>query len=181
MRCSLKHLEHQHIRKAVETGTDQAGLLCLRRLSPQLKLRAAVTGSRRERNTMIDFVSTRSTTDVQTAACARLLAAVIAQAIRDAAQPFREKDRSKDLAMSSAEIEAREAVRFLFGGGSAFPLYASLIGSSAEAIRHALLNSPDDLVKVPGRGLSDAERRLLRHRLRMCGVAAHPFEQLQSA
>lgn len=110
---------------------------------------------------MIDFVSTREGTDQQTAACAKLLAAVIAHAINDACTPigYREKTDSKNL-----DVNARDAINSLFSNDSVFPLYASLIGSSAEAIRVALLDKPDTAIIVTSKQFSDMDRRILRIR-----------------
>jgi hypothetical protein len=86
---------------------------------------------------MIDFVSTRETTDPQTAACARLLATVIAHAISDASTPPSRDEKKQGRNLDS---DAIAAIDFLFGEDSVFPLYADLIGASAESIRHALIN-----------------------------------------
>ena len=114
---------------------------------------------------MIDFVSTRQTTDAQTAACARLLAAVIALAIKDACKPMTAYEKRKERNLDS---EARQAIRFLFGADSVFPLYASLIGSSAEAIRFALMNKADDMVPAASSRFSDVDRQILEWRMRRC-------------
>ncbi len=120
---------------------------------------------------MIDFVSTRQTTDAQTAACARLLAAVIAQAIKDACKPMTADEKRKEKNLDS---EARQAIQFLFGTDSVFPLYASLIGSSAESIRFALLNKAEDMVQVASRSFSDMDRRVLKGRMRWRGEFMQP-------
>lgn len=86
---------------------------------------------------MIDFVSTREGMDVQSARCARLLAAVIAHAIRDAAQ--KPNDSEKQARGNSGH--AYRAIRFLFEPGTAFEVYAQLIGTSAEEIRRNLLGN----------------------------------------
>lgn len=70
---------------------------------------------------MFDLVSTRANTDPQTAACARLLAAVIATAVQDALHGD------------------KTAARFLFGSDPAFPAYAKLIGTSAPVLRERLV------------------------------------------
>ncbi len=123
---------------------------------------------------MIDFVSTRQTTDAQTAACARLLAAVIAQAIKDACKPMTADEKRKEKNLDS---EARQAIQFLFGTDSVFPLYASLIGSSAESIRFALLNKAEDMVQVASRSFSDMDRRVLKGRMRWRGEFMQPNDQ----
>ncbi len=130
---------------------------------------------------MIDFVSTRQTTDAQTAACARLLAAVIAQAIKDACKPMTADEKRKERNLDS---EARQAIQFLFGADSVFPLYASLIGSSAEAIRFALLNKAEDMAPAESRGFSDMDRRILNGRMRWRGDFMQPnvgIERLRSS
>jgi hypothetical protein len=71
---------------------------------------------------MIDFLSTRQTTDQTTAGCARLLAAVIAQAAQDAA------------------LGDKSAARFLFGKDHTFDVYARLIGTSAPGLRKRLVS-----------------------------------------
>jgi len=127
---------------------------------------------------MIDFVSTRQTTDAQTAACARLLAAVIAQAIKDACKPMTADEKRKEKNLDS---EARQAIQFLFGTDSVFPLYASLIGSSAESIRFALLNKAEDMVQVASRSFSDMDRRVLKGRMRWRGEFMQPNAELTGA
>jgi len=114
---------------------------------------------------MIDFISTRSGTDPQTAACARLLACVIAQAIRDACKkPMKEeKNLSKNI-----DGESTGALRFLVGEDSAFPLYASLIGSSAADIRKALLMKSESSIPLSHQ-FSDVDRRILQWRVRQPG------------
>jgi hypothetical protein len=127
---------------------------------------------------MIDFVSTRQTTDAQTAACARLLAAVIAQAIKDACKPMTADEKRKEKNLDS---EARQAIQFLFGTDSVFPLYASLIGSSAESIRFALLNKAEDMVQVASRSFSDMDRRVLKGRMRWRGEFMQPNAKAEPA
>jgi hypothetical protein len=105
---------------------------------------------------MIDFVSTRDGTEPQTAACARLLTYIITTAIKDASEPYNPDEHRTG--------PAARAMDFLFGPESIFPLYAKLIGSSAEAIRAALLR--DDSAQRAG---YSAERRAalqLRHAYR---------------
>jgi len=76
---------------------------------------------------MIDFVSTHPNADQQTVACARLLAAVIAQAIEDASSKH------------SSGSEAQSAVAWLFDEDTNFAGYAALIGADPQAMRKALL------------------------------------------
>lgn len=109
---------------------------------------------------MIDFVSTR-TTDPQTRACAQLLAAVIAQAVTDAAEPLsvRENQHARN-----ENWHARSAVEWLFGPDPVFSLYADLIGSSAATLREALLR-PDTSAFAPRFGLKSQQRRAIRVRV----------------
>jgi hypothetical protein len=111
---------------------------------------------------MIDFVSTRQTTDPQTAACARLLAAVIAQAIKDACAPMSGEEKKQERNLNT---DARQAIKFLFGADSVFPLYAVLIGSSADDIRAALLRRANAAGDAD-RGISDMQRRIVAGRMR---------------
>jgi hypothetical protein len=112
---------------------------------------------------MIDFVSTRDTTDPQTAACARLLAAVITQAIGDASTPPNKEEKKE---CRNLNTDALSAIDFLFGNGSVFHLYADLIGASAESIRHALIN----VRQAPGLNTrvtyKEEDQRILLIRLR---------------
>ena len=104
---------------------------------------------------MIDFVSTRGV-DHETAACARLLSAVISQAIKDACIPLSESEKKR---FRNEHEDAAPAIRFLFEEDSIFDLYATLIGSSAKDIRAALMQKTDH-------GLKEAERRILHARVR---------------
>lgn len=119
---------------------------------------------------MIDFVSTRAGACQQTAACARLLAAVIAHAIGDACKkPTKaEKDNPR-----LVDFDARKAIDFLFGPDSVFPLYADLIGSNAEAIRGALLDDGRGSINSIGRSFGAMERRVLSARIRRRAALAH--------
>lgn len=79
---------------------------------------------------MIDFVSSNPSADPQTVACARLIAAVIAQAIDDASSK------------TCTEAENFSAINWLFDKSSTFEEYARLIGADAGAMRKALLAPP---------------------------------------
>lgn len=104
---------------------------------------------------MIDFISSRTDIDDQTAACARLLAAVIAQAIRDACE--RPSSQEKHLELNR-QVDALQSIDFLFNDASRFPRYAELLGVSHESIRSALL-------EPKGGGIDDAQRRIVKIRL----------------
>lgn len=85
---------------------------------------------------MIDFVSTRDKIDVETVRCARLLAAIIAQAIRDAAR----KPTKDEKKFRRSHKHAYLSMTFLFEPHGAFDVYAGLIGLDAESVRVALLS-----------------------------------------
>lgn len=123
---------------------------------------------------MIDFVST-SAADPQTVACARLLSAVIAQAIRDACKPMNSREKRED---RNIDGDAQKAIRFLFSPDSVFPLYAQLIGSSAESIRSALINKADEVTSSPKALFKEADRRTLRARLTRSRDFAHPLHPM---
>lgn len=112
----------------------------------------------------IDFLSTRSNTDQQTAACARLLAAVIAAAIVDARAPFSTEEK----ASRRNNAKARAAISFLFDETSVFPLYAKLIGSSHLSMRKALLERDiNDLSRSSITSISSFDRKIIRQRLQI--------------
>ena len=99
---------------------------------------------------MIDFLSTRESTREEDAFHARLIAAIISQAVLDASMRISPKEARlrQNLVQDPDEgLSTHEAVEFLFGDSTVFPLYASLIGSSAESIRAALLRIRDDITE----------------------------------
>lgn len=98
---------------------------------------------------MIDFISTHPSAHPQTVACARLLAAVIAQAVEDAS--------SKQVAMA----DNAAAVSWLFDRSSLFSKYAALIGADAEVIRNALLTPASGNEPINSR-FDESRRRYLR-------------------
>lgn len=107
---------------------------------------------------MIDFVSTHPDAHPQTVACARLLAAVIAQAIEDASKkPQDSEDRAN----------AITATNWLFDKTSSFTKYAHLIGADAQAIREALLAPHKQTGVQPMHGKFDEgkRRRLRQHHI----------------
>lgn len=124
---------------------------------------------------MIDLVSTR-TVDHQTRACARLLAAVISQAVTDAALPFGTV-KIKDAMVRELAAEknlnpiARSAIRWLFFPDSTFPAYASLIGLTAQSIRRNLLDNRYEDNAL----LSTQQRRVIRIRLEFEQKNGGPF------
>ncbi len=100
---------------------------------------------------MIDFISTHPGADPQTVAGARLLAAVIAQAIDDASNK------------QAAAGDALAAVNWLFSKDTEFEKYATLIGANPQAIRDALLRSvgPHE-VRPKAERFDESRRRKLR-------------------
>ena len=98
---------------------------------------------------MIDFISSNPTAHPQTVACARLLAAVIAQAIEDASSK------------QATGAENFAAVDWLFSTTSSFEDYARLIGADAGQIRTALLGPPPDIEPKSSR-YDASKRRYLR-------------------
>lgn len=110
---------------------------------------------------MIDLISTRDGVDAQSRRCAQLLAAVIAQAIKDAAhRPTKEERRNR-----RNTRHAYRSIKFLFEKNGPFEVYSHLIGMTAESIREALL-SRRRLNTMPGwKSLfSDQERRIIQMR-----------------
>ena len=98
---------------------------------------------------MIDFISSNPTAHPQTVACARLLAAVIAQAIEDASS------------RQATGAENFAAVDWLFSQTSSFEDYARLIGADAGQIRRALLEPPPAVEPKSSR-YDASKRRYLR-------------------
>jgi hypothetical protein len=94
---------------------------------------------------MIDFISSNPNAHPQTVACARLLAAIIAQAIEDASSKH----------PTGAENFA--AVDWLFSETSSFEDYARMIGADAGQIRAALLKPPPEI--EPKSSKFDASKR----------------------
>lgn len=94
---------------------------------------------------MIDFISSNPNADTQTVACARLLAAVIAQAIEDASNK------------TTTDTEKHLAVQWLYDEESTFSSYAAIIGVNAEALRKALLAPPG--LNEPRNNKFDAMKR----------------------
>lgn len=106
---------------------------------------------------MLDLVSTRWNTDESTAKCARLIAAVIAQAIQDACiKPSVEEQKSEQ----NINSDARDAIDWLFDESQiVFTVYCRLIGANALTIRQALLEpGPENAF------YSSMHRRIIRAR-----------------
>lgn len=109
---------------------------------------------------MIDLVSTK-TTDVQAARCAQLLAAVISQAIKDAAiKPFADEKKNR-----RNSRHAYRAMKFLFEKRGPFDAYAYLIGINPDAIRAALLGNARLNQSSASKALfSEQDRRIIKLR-----------------
>ncbi len=113
---------------------------------------------------MIDFTSTRSGVSPATAAASRLLAAVLAQAIEDAARPFSKQEKVLHM---NLQRDVLEALEFLFvDPEGVFAGYASLIGTSADSIRTALMRRGDGSVLRPS-SFNEMDRRTLQIRARL--------------
>lgn len=109
---------------------------------------------------MIDFVSTRVSTDPATRAAAQLIAAGIAQFLRDASQkPTREEqERHRNLKWS-----ALSAIEYLFGKGSSFEDHIEMLGGTAAPFRAALL---DDRPLQENGPFTHYQRRIIQARYR---------------
>lgn len=107
----------------------------------------------------IDFLWSRETTDEQSAACARVLAATISHAIRDACAPLTSNERTS---AGFVDRHARSAIEFMFDvSRKAFEAYAVLVGLDPEAVRLTLVTDNG----LQDGGFDDASRRRLRFRL----------------
>ena len=98
---------------------------------------------------MIDFISTHPSADQQTVACARLLAAIIAQAIDDASNK------------QASALDQDTAIGWLFDKTSRFEQYANLIGADASVIRTALLE-PASATEPKNSKFDSSKRRMFR-------------------
>ena len=107
---------------------------------------------------MIDFASTRTTTPEELKGHYNFLTWFITERILLAATPSSQEERKAGV---NTDPDGRLGIEYLFGQeSSAFELHAELIGSSATAIRNALLS---DVPLKPGR-FTDAHRRAIRIR-----------------
>ena len=111
---------------------------------------------------MIDLISTRPGTESQAQACARLLAAVIAKGISDAAtKPIRfEKSCGFNI-----NRHANQSIRWIFKPYTTFEVYAKLIGLDPQAVRDVLLsNRKLHQSKYIQNIFSDQDRRIIKLR-----------------
>lgn len=131
---------------------------------------------------MIDLISTRNV-DHQTRGCARLLAAVIAQAVKDASSPMSSYASHEGRMIHEKNVkrnlnwDARSAIRWLFFPGSVFPAYAMLIGLDANQIRSNLLSHRHEQNAM----LTSEQRRIIRTRLDFEKGDDSPAERVQNA
>lgn len=112
---------------------------------------------------MFDLISTDATTDRESANCARLLAAVIAQAIDDASTMPTTVERGN----KRNSPVAASALHFLFGDNPMFERYATLIGADPVAMREALTSKTIKLNTAKGARFSEHDRRCLQFRLHL--------------
>lgn len=117
---------------------------------------------------MIDLVSTRAGVEPQTAACCRLIAAIISAALQDLCI---KPDKTEAKACANINPHARQSVEFFFGTGDKSPIvdyYAAMIGLSGQAIREAIMSDrPLKEVSAPrivGFGATDRLRAQARVR-----------------
>lgn len=92
---------------------------------------------------MLDFISTRTNTDPESAGCAKLLAAIVADSIRGAGlKPYpMEFKTSKNIDINSEGHDPRLSVWFLFDDKSNCRKFCNLIGFNLDQIRDALLST----------------------------------------
>jgi hypothetical protein len=115
----------------------------------------------------IDFLSTRNGVDVQSQRCAQLIAAVIAQAVKDLTHKPTAQERK---ARMNIDPNAIRSVRFF--KSKTFLDYAALIGmDGSEFMNHAVRGN------ISAKQISEADVRAMRARLRWqcsAGVTPHP-------
>jgi hypothetical protein len=123
---------------------------------------------------MIDFLSTRLTTDSQAASCARFIAAIIGYGIRDLCIPLsrdeirRQRNNLEDAVASLEFVWGRD--RWVFDG------FAKIVGTTGDHIRDALLRLPtDEFAKKPM--FTDLDRRTISARHRMFIEEKHLFDK----
>lgn len=115
----------------------------------------------------IDFVSSRNGVDAQSQRCAQLIAAVIAQAVKDLTLKPTPQERKNRI---NIDPNAIRSVRFF--KSATFLDYAALIGmDGGEFMKHAVRGD------ISARHISEVDVRAMRARLRwQCvpNVAPHP-------
>jgi hypothetical protein len=118
----------------------------------------------------IDFLSTRNGVDAQSQRCAQLIAAVIAQAVKDLTQKPTAQERKNRM---NIDPNAIRSVRFF--KSKTFLDYAALIGmDGSEFMNHATRGS------ISARQISEADVRAMRARLRwQCSANVTPHPTLE--
>ena len=115
----------------------------------------------------IDFVSTRNGVDAQSQRCAQLVAAIIAQALKDLTYRLGTQERKNRI---NIDPNAIRSVRFF--NSAIFLEYAALIGMDGkEFIKHAVRGD------ISAKQISEADVRAMRARLRWqcsAGVTSQP-------
>ena len=115
----------------------------------------------------IDFVSSRNGVDVQSQRCTRLIAAVIAQAIKDLTLRPTAQERNNRININPNAIRS-----VYFFKSKTFLDYAALIGmDGGEFMKRAVLGD------ISARNISEADVRAMRARLRwrcVPNVDPHP-------
>lgn len=120
----------------------------------------------------IDFVSTRGGTDVQSQHCARLIGAVIAQALKDLMERPSAKERSDKM---NINVNAVRSVYFF--NSQTFINYAAMVGFDGKEFLERLVkggttieyNGEEWVTKnrvIPKNYISEMELRTIRARLR---------------
>ena len=108
---------------------------------------------------MIDYVSTQAGIDSQSAACARMLAAVIAKALEDLSIKPTEKEWKNGV---NLQAEPTRSVRFF--KGKLVPHYAALIGMDANSFMYYL--TQEGKKGHRGSRFDEMDYRTIRSRLR---------------
>lgn len=109
---------------------------------------------------MIDLVST-NTTDVQAQRSAHLLAAVVAQAIRDSCRPV----IAPEFVFKRNSKLAHQAVSWILEEGGNFDAYCTLIGVNSDALRKALVDESISLSSAPGAMFNFKDRQVFKQRV----------------
>ncbi len=124
---------------------------------------------------MIDFVSTRESTDPETRKNAQLLASIIAQFIRDASTKPSDKEAND---CRNWNEDASRAVAYLFDEGSPFEDHIELLGGSAATFRAALRSDRS----LDGSSLfTTVQRRIIQARLRWYRISHVPTPETQES
>ena len=115
---------------------------------------------------MLDLVSTRPGVDTQAARCARLLAAIIADAVRQASTRPLDREIKQERNNDCADWHPALGIWFLFDEESPFDKYAQYIGLSAKDFREALLGTHELDAHLTRPIFTNADRRVIKARHR---------------